>query len=250
MARLVGFSDDIFRALRWTAKGAPMKSPFWEVSDEVHSNALRLGAYLKAKGFWLETIHPYTHPDGVPWFWVNRWKNCDTGQKMPLPMHRTKAGLFVGKRPDFPEGAPLYRLHKLRQYLSDLVYLVEGEKCADCLERLGFIATTWPNGSQAVAKADFRPLAGRRVVLWPDHDEPGRVSMREALRILHGLGALALVLDVVAMDIPPKGDCVGWLALWVARHGKGELHEVPDGFELARHDLGALPFAVERRVAA
>jgi hypothetical protein len=227
-----------------------MRSRFLEVSHEVYSNALRLGAYLNAKGFRLESIHPYTRPNGAPWFWVVRWKCDGTGQKVPLPMHRTESGQFVGKRPNFPEGAPLYRLHKLRQYLSDLVYLVEGEKCADCLERLGFIASTWPNGSQALAKADFRPLAGRRVVLWPDHDEPGRDAMREALRILHGLGALALTLDVEAMDLPPKGDCVDWLAGWVARHGKRELYEIPDGFETLRRDLGALPFAVERLVAA
>lgn len=227
-----------------------MKSPFLEISDEVHSQAFRLGAHLARQGYRLEAIHPYTHSDGSPWWWVARWRNGSTGQKAPLPMRREQSGEYSIRRPEFPQGAPLYRLHKLEQYPTELAYLVEGESCADCLERIGLLSTTWPNGSQAVAKADFRPLAGRRVVLWPDNDEPGREAMREALAILHGLGALALVMDVDALGLPPKNDCVDWLAKWVARHGKGELHEIPGGFESARQELGFLPFALERRVAA
>lgn len=34
-------------------------------------------------------------------------------------------------------------------------------------------AVCWPCGSGEVAKADFSPLAGRNVYIWPDADDPG-----------------------------------------------------------------------------
>jgi hypothetical protein len=229
------------------------RSPFPEISEEVYSAALRLGSHPAARRdscTVLEAVHQYTHPDGVPWWWVVRWRNTQTRTKVPLPLRRDGSG-FACKRPDFgQEGAPLYRLHKLKQYPADLVYLVEGEICADCLEALGFVVTTWPGGAQALKLANLRPLAGRNVVLWPDNDHAGKDAMREALGILHALGAVALVLDVEAMSLPPKGDCVDWLQTFVARHGARKLHEIPDGHELARREIEALPFQLERRAAA
>lgn len=226
-----------------------MKSPFLEISDEVHSQAVRLGAHLARQGYRLEAIHSYTHPDGLPWWWVARWRNDSTGQKAPLPMRREEGGGFSLRRPEFPNGAPLYRLHKLGQYPTELVYLVEGESCADSLEALGFIATTWPNGSQAVAKADFRPLAGRGVVLWPDNDGPGFRAMGEARQILEALGALVVALDVERLGFPPKGDCVDWERAFVARHGARHLHEIPNGHALAAAEVEAFEVA-EWKVAA
>lgn len=72
---------------------------------------------------------------------------------------------------------PLYGLDRLRDGLPVLV--VEGEKCADAAhEVLGdrFCVLTWPGGGKAVGKADFTPLAGRAVVIWPDCDTPGAAA--------------------------------------------------------------------------
>jgi hypothetical protein len=204
----------------------------------------------KRPGMRLQAVHEYTHPDGSPWWHIARWKNPETGEKMPLPYHRGPDGSFVRKMPDIPHGErPLYRLHKLGQYLSDVVYLAEGESCADALEGVGFIATTWPNGSQSVHTADWSPLAGRRVVCWPDLDASGFQAMGEARSILESLGALVVTLDVKAMGLPPKGDAVDWLRAFVERHGKAHLHEIPDGHELARQEIEALEVK-EWKVAA
>ena len=227
-----------------------MKSSFLEISDEVHSQAVRLGGHLARQGYRLEAIHPYTHSDGSPWWWVARWKRPGTGEKMPMPFHRGEGGAFVQKMPDIPHGArPLYRLHKLEQYPTELVCLVEGESCADCLEGLGFIAATWSNGAQAVAKADFRPLAGRGVVLWPDNDGPGFRAMEEARQILEALGAFVVVLDVERLGLPPKGDCVDWERVFVARHSARHLHEIPNGHDLAAAEVEAFEVK-EWKVAA
>lgn len=200
-----------------------MKSPFLNLSDEVHGGALRLSGHLAKQGYTLEAIHQYTTAQGLPTWWVLRWKNHATGEKRPLPMRRTETG-FELKRPDFgPMGAPLYHLHILANYPDEVVYLVEGESCVDALEGLGYIATTWPNGAANVEKADWSPLAGCRVLQWPDNDEPGFEAMHKARRILNGLRARVLTLDVRAMGLPPKGDVVDWLRM----EDRAELDALP-----------------------
>jgi len=228
-------------------------SPFPEISQEVYSAALRLGSHPAAREAGctvLESVHPYTTTEGAESWWIARWRNPRTREKVPLPLRREGTG-FRCKRPDFgPEGAPLYRLHKLGQYPSDLVYLVEGEFCADCLEGMGFISTTWPGGALAVGRVDFRPLAGRWVVLWPDNDENGFRAMREAADRLRRLGARVVVLDVAALDLPPKGDVVDWLARFIESHGARELCAIPGGCAQAWEAVRALPVVQEWSVAA
>lgn len=218
---------------------------FIHIPAEVEAFARSLGL----PGERLEAVHDYTHADGSPWWWIARWKNPTTGKKRPLPFYRSPEG-FIRKMPEIAHGKrPLYRLHKLEQYRADLVYLVEGEGCADALEALGLLATTWPNGSQSVPAADWSPLAGRRMVVMPDNDAPGFEAMDTSRRILHGLGVRVLTVDVEALDLPPKGDIVDWLRLFVERHGKRHLHEIPGGHELARQEIEAFPI-LEWQVAA
>ena len=182
---------------------------FCFVPAEVEAFALSLP---KRPGMRLQAVHEYNHADGSPWWWIARWKHPESGEKMPIPFHRGEGGSFIRKMPEIPHGArPLYRLHKLGQYPSEVVVVVEGEACADALECPGYIATTWPNGSQSVHAADWSPLAGRVVVLWPDNDGPGLEAMAGVHRILEGLGALVVTLDVEAMGLPPKGDVVDFL---------------------------------------
>jgi putative DNA primase/helicase len=58
---------------------------------------------------------------------------------------------------------------------SSPVLVVEGEKTADAAGRLfpDYVATTSPAGARAAHKANFAPLMGRMVVIWPDADEAG-----------------------------------------------------------------------------
>ncbi|WP_409529428.1 VapE domain-containing protein [Thiobacillus sp.] len=72
----------------------------------------------------------------------------------------------------FPEPRPLYGLDRLSAKPEATVLLVEGEKCADAgHEQLPDLAVvSWPGGGKAVKKADFAPLAGRKVILWADAD--------------------------------------------------------------------------------
>lgn len=66
------------------------------------------------------------------------------------------------------------------------VIVVEGEKCALAgytLFGAEFEFVSWPGGGKAWAKADWSPIAGRTVILWPDADaQHERLSADEKQR--------------------------------------------------------------------
>lgn len=72
----------------------------------------------------------------------------------------------------FTDPRPLYGLQNLAANPGAQVLVVEGEKTADAAQRLfpTLAVVTWPGGCGAVAKADWTPLAGRKVCIWPDAD--------------------------------------------------------------------------------
>jgi len=50
------------------------------------------------------------------------------------------------------------------------------------------------------------------VIIWPDNDEAGRRYAETVADILLGLGCSVRMIDVAALNLPPKGDVVDWLA--------------------------------------
>lgn len=171
--------------------------------------ARRLAARELASGYQPEALHAYQHPDGSPAFWVIRLKHPD-GQKWMRPMMPTRDGYALG-RPEAPEaGTLLYRLPDVLA-ATGTVWLVEGEKCADTLHKLGLTVTT--TGSASSFKgADLAPLAGRHVTVWPDNDKAGRKYADEMSARLIALGCTVEWVDVEALELDEKDDCVDWLA--------------------------------------
>ena len=79
----------------------------------------------------------------------------------------------VNKKHATPNPRPLYRIPDIIN--SDVVVLVEGEKCADSLANQNIVATTAMNGAQApLDKTDWSPLQGKQVIIWPDNDQAGK----------------------------------------------------------------------------
>jgi hypothetical protein len=101
---------------------------------------------------------------------------------------------------------PLYGLDRLAMNVEAPVLLVEGEKTADVAAQLlrEVVAVSWCGGANAVDQADLAPLKGRRVVIWPDHDEPG---LKASLSIGDRLLDLAAEVRIVA---PPPDLPKGW----------------------------------------
>lgn len=73
---------------------------------------------------------------------------------------------------DWARPRPLYGLDRLAARPDAPVLVVEGEKTADAAQALfpDFVAITSPGGSHAAHRADWSPLRGRDVTVWPDHD--------------------------------------------------------------------------------
>lgn len=108
---------------------------------------------------------------------------------------------------------PIYNRSHIRR--RDSVVVVEGEKCVEALRGLGFVATTSPGGAGKAHKADWSPLAGKTIFLWPDADpvnaqgkRPGLDHMRNVQGILDQLDPAPSLrwIDPDTLDLPPKGD--------------------------------------------
>jgi putative DNA primase/helicase len=119
------------------------------------------------------------------------------------PLHWTGTE-WIWKAPPAPR--PLLNLEQLRTR-TGTVLVVEGEKAADAAARLypRATVTTWPSGCKAIDKADWSPLTGRRVILWPDADAVGQHAMDQLAQRL-----LRLPVDRVQMVTPPAGVPEGW----------------------------------------
>ncbi len=105
-----------------------------------------------------------------------------------------------------PAPRPLLNLERIRSS-ADPVRVTEGEKAGDAAQRLfpGHVCTTWPSGCKAINQADWRPLEGRQVLLWPDNDEPGIEAMQKLAQKLRGVGAASVQI----VDPPPEATD-GW----------------------------------------
>ena len=85
---------------------------------------------------------------------------------------------------------PLYGLDGLIERDADLVVICEGAKKADAIRRwTPHLGVSWCGGCEAVRKADWSPLAGRRCLIWPDHDKVGVAAAAELLDELTAIGA-------------------------------------------------------------
>lgn len=71
------------------------------------------------------------------------------------------------------------------------VLCVSGERCRDVAAALfpDRVVVTWLGGDQASEHADWTPLAGRAVTVWPDDDPSGRAAATRITARLQGLGA-------------------------------------------------------------
>jgi phage/plasmid-associated DNA primase len=90
---------------------------------------------------------------------------------------------WLQKRPAHVSGIdiPIYNLETVRKAIDAKlpIFIVEGEKCADLLLKMGLIATTNIQGAKSFKPSDLQDLAGAdRVILCPDRDTPGVALMK------------------------------------------------------------------------
>lgn len=101
----------------------------------------------------------------------------------------------------------LYNLPEV--HAAEYVFVVEGEKDADQLSKLGLTATTNAGGCGKWCTEYSEALRGKYVTVIPDNDQPGRDHAAAMARSLFGKAASVKVLDLPGL--PDKGDVSDWL---------------------------------------
>ena len=108
---------------------------------------------------------------------------------------------------------PLYNLQEVIKDKGGMILVVEGEKTADAANKLfakdNIVCISWWGGAAAVSKADWTPLFGKQVVIWPDNDSAGFNAAETICSELRKVGVQSLhVVDkeILAKQFPEKWD--------------------------------------------
>jgi putative DNA primase/helicase len=107
-----------------------------------------------------------------------------------------------------PAPLPLYRLAELLTNPTARVIVCEGEKKADAVAVLfpGHVGTTSMGGANAARHSDWSPLAGRTVIIWPDHDAPGSRYSVDVAALATAAGATSVAIVAVPVEWPEGWD--------------------------------------------
>ncbi len=197
------------------AASTPPKGPF--ILDSLE--AVITWAEQKLEGKCTQRYF-YTHPDTKLTELITLRIEQHKGGKefrqcFPLPDGRYQ----VGYNNDKPR--PLYNRARIRD--SKTILFVEGEKCVHALHEIGIIATCAAGGANTdMAKIDWRPLAGKSIILWPDNDEPGKdgkiagqqyiKNASDQLQALQPEPTISTI-NIKPLNLPIKGDAADYIKL-------------------------------------
>ena len=173
-------------------------------------------------------IYSYTDAQGAELFQVCRFETEWQGKRAKTFRQRryapddpkANAAGWVWSVPESIRDTTLYRLPAVRAAVDSrqTVYLVEGEKDVETLERLGYTATCNPGGAGKWREGYTAHLAGADVVILPDNDpenrddpEKGRTGQKHAWNVatqLHGKARRVRIVDLTQCyaQLPKKGD--------------------------------------------
>ena len=149
----------------------------------------------------------YHDANGEPVGVVVRWNLADDKKDM-RPVSQESDGWRIG---GMTEPRPLYGLHVLPG--AKRVYVCEGEKAADAIRSIGLTATTSAHGCKSPGKTDWRPLAGKEIIILPDEDPPGRKYADAVAVLLAKLSPAPVVKLVELPDLTDRGDAADFVAV-------------------------------------
>lgn len=117
---------------------------------------------------------------------------------------------------------PIYRYADIQKAIADnqLIFIVDGEQCADSLWNLGLAATTSIGGMGKWRSTDTSDLQGAKVVICPDRDQPG---IEDAAKVSEHFPAAQWLYsdpDSWVWDNPPKSDGLDVMD-WIKDKGIG-----------------------------
>ena len=114
-----------------------------------------------------------------------------------------------------------HELYNLPAILSsDMIFFVEGEKCADIINQSGYTATTLDSGANSRWNSRYTNyLQNKNIIIVPDNDIPG---FKYAKKILDNLPSTRVK---ILPDISEKEDIFDWIE---AGHTMEEVLNLPD----------------------
>lgn len=154
----------------------------------------------------IKDCYDYKTETGELLFQVVRFEPKDFRQRCPDPL---AAGGWKWSIKHLKQLVP-YRLPEL--LASDIkkwIFIVEGEKDANNLAKLGVTVTTFAQGAGKWRTEYTQWFQGRNVCILPDNDDPGRAHAELIAENIHGVAADIKILNLP--DLPPKGDVSDWL---------------------------------------
>lgn len=186
----------------------------------IHCHAgCSLAQVLEAVGLKMADLYPLNNGNAPSEIAATYDYRDEVGTLLYQVVRKHPKGFFQ-RRPDGNGGSInnlrntrkiLYRLQELMAAdTSELVFVVEGEKDADALAKLGLVATTNPGGAGKFRSEYAEFLRARAVVVIPDNDPPGKEHAAQVAQLLCGKAASVKILPLPGL--PPRGDVSDWLA--------------------------------------
>ena len=180
---------------------------------------------LRARGLWQSPDEYATHQERIE----AEYDYVNEHGELLYQIVRKRGKKFLQRYPDGRgnwvwKKHPRQVLYRLPEVLeAPIVFVVEGEKDAECLRDYGFVATTNAGGCNAPWLPSFtETLRGREVIIIPDNDAPGWERATVIARGLLGVAARIRIFDL------PKStkDISDWFA---AGHSECELIAMLEG---------------------
>ena len=176
-----------------------------------------------------DAVYSYTDEDGKELFQVVRLHYLDgkPGKTFrqrrydPADPKANRAG-YVNSVPAEIRDNTLYRMPQILKAIQEgkSVFVVEGEKDVETLERLGHAATCNPGGAGKWRAGYSRRLAGADVIILPDNDSKGNdyTGQNHAYDValkLRGIAKRIRLVDLkeACAELPEKGDISDMVAI-------------------------------------
>ena len=153
--------------------------------------------------------HIYYDHKGEPYLKIRKCRD-ETGKKQ-FPQYHWDGNFWAKGKPAGPK-IP-YRLPQLiAAPITATIYFVEGEKDADALTKIAYVATTASEGAAAKWDPALTPyFKDRHVVILPDADRAGRAHAQKVAKAIYDVAASVRVLDLYA-ERQDGSDVSDWMA--------------------------------------
>lgn len=175
-------------------------------------------SYWNAVGENVDSLHEYRDMEGN--FLVSKIRlRTDTSRGKTYLMVSPYCGGFVRKGPEVPW--PLYNLSGIADSGNKGIIVVEGEKCADALNEMGFVATT-ALSSSSINQTDWTPLYGKRIVIWRDNDNTGEKYAKEVQKQLMS-HCIVTQVNPESLGLNEKEDVVDYIE---KGHGSDDIRAI------------------------